>query len=169
MNTLYPTYKSRSIEFKKLFPGLPPEERLVVGKGLFTHAFLQYIKFMLSSTTVRTDRNIHGEIVLLSKVLFTHSIMQYIKFMLSSTTGRTARKIHSEIVFLSKVLFTHAFLQSVKFMLSSTTVRTDWKIHGEIAFLTKCCLHMRLCSLYSLCCSQQQLEQKGKFMVKLYF
>ena len=32
-NTLYPTYKSRSIEFKKLFPELPPEERLVVGES----------------------------------------------------------------------------------------------------------------------------------------
>ena len=30
-NTLYPTYKSRSLEFKKLFTELPPEERLIVG------------------------------------------------------------------------------------------------------------------------------------------
>jgi hypothetical protein len=33
MNTLYPSYKTRSIEFKKFFPGLPPEERLVVGRS----------------------------------------------------------------------------------------------------------------------------------------
>jgi hypothetical protein len=107
MNTLYPTYKSRSIEFKKLFPGLPPEERLVVGKVLFTHAFLQSVKFILSSTTIRIDWKINGETVFLSKVLLMHAIMQHIKFMLTSTTVRTDRNIHGEIVLLSKVLFTH--------------------------------------------------------------
>ncbi len=35
-NTLYPTYKSRSIEFKKLFTGLAPEERLIVGNSFLS-------------------------------------------------------------------------------------------------------------------------------------
>jgi hypothetical protein len=65
---------------------------------------------MLSSTTVRTDGEIHGEIVFLSKVLFTHVIMQYIKFMLSSTTVRTDRKIHrGNCIFEQSTVYTCVF------------------------------------------------------------
>ncbi|KAJ8890418.1 hypothetical protein PR048_009926 [Dryococelus australis] len=38
-NALYPTYKSRSEDFRRIFKDVPPEERLVVGK------FLQYSQF----------------------------------------------------------------------------------------------------------------------------
>ena len=31
-NVLYPTYKSRSEDFKRIFKDVPPEERLIVGK-----------------------------------------------------------------------------------------------------------------------------------------
>lgn len=30
-HALYPTYKSRNEDFKRLFRGVPPEERLIVG------------------------------------------------------------------------------------------------------------------------------------------
>jgi hypothetical protein len=30
-NVLYPTYKSRSEDFKRIFKDVPPEERLIVG------------------------------------------------------------------------------------------------------------------------------------------
>lgn len=35
-SVLYPTYKSRSDDFKRLFKELSPEERLVVGKYFFS-------------------------------------------------------------------------------------------------------------------------------------
>jgi hypothetical protein len=31
-NVLYPTYKSRSEDFKRIFKDVPPDERLIVGK-----------------------------------------------------------------------------------------------------------------------------------------
>ena len=34
-NALYPSYKSRSEDFKKIFNSLPPGERLIVGEFIF--------------------------------------------------------------------------------------------------------------------------------------
>lgn len=34
-NVLYPSYKSRSEDYKKLFKGVPDDERLVVGECIF--------------------------------------------------------------------------------------------------------------------------------------
>jgi hypothetical protein len=41
-NVLYPTYKSRSEDFKRIFKDVPPEERLIVGKSI---GFLKYCSY----------------------------------------------------------------------------------------------------------------------------
>jgi len=44
-NVLYPTYKSRSEDFKRIFKDVPDDERLVVGKYCF---FSKYFKSAFS-------------------------------------------------------------------------------------------------------------------------
>lgn len=38
-SVLYPSYKSRTEDFKKLFKGVPDDERLVVGENIFFNFF----------------------------------------------------------------------------------------------------------------------------------
>lgn len=40
-SVLYPSYKSRSEDFKKLFKGVPDDERLVVGEWNSLHTFVE--------------------------------------------------------------------------------------------------------------------------------
>lgn len=42
-NVLYPTYKSRSEDFKRIFKDVPDDERLVVGKYCFKNMDFIYI------------------------------------------------------------------------------------------------------------------------------
>ena len=55
-NALYPSYKSRTEDFKKIFSTLPSNERLIVGKFEDTYQELSSVKWFFVGSAVTSDQ-----------------------------------------------------------------------------------------------------------------